>query len=159
MNWKTIQEFPNYEVSDTGLVRNIETKKILKNSYDRYGYAQVKMYPDNITKRIHRFVATEFIANEKNLSFVNHIDGCKSNNNINNLEWVSASENTIHAYKNNLHSNNKKVKNKQTGKIYEMASEAARELGLQPRAVSNAANPNHTRKTAGGYEWQYIGGA
>lgn len=106
MIWKTIEAFPNYEVSSTGLVRNIKTGKTLKPSTTLYGYKQVGLYnfPAYKLCRVNRLVAAAFIANPNKLPYVNHIDGNKSNNNASNLEWCTAKENTQHAYNTGLYS-------------------------------------------------------
>ncbi len=64
------------------------------------GYLRVTLYKDGSRKNflIHRLIATHFIPNPENKPQVNHIDGNKINNNIDNLEWVTPSENTQHAY-------------------------------------------------------------
>ena len=106
MLWKTIEKFPNYEVSDTGLVRNIKTQMVLKPSTTVYGYEQVGLYnfPAYSLCRVNRLVASAFIANPNNLPYVNHIDGNKRNNKASNLEWCTAKDNTQHAYDTGLYS-------------------------------------------------------
>lgn len=59
-------------------------------------------------RRVHRLVALAFIPNPDNLSQVNHIDGDKTNNNIENLEWISNKDNTQHGYDNNLYHSTKR---------------------------------------------------
>lgn len=104
MNWKKIKGWPRYSISNTGLVRNDNTGLILKPQTNTYGYYHVKLY--GLYRRkitaIHRLVAKAFIKNNNKKPEVNHIDGNKKNNNVNNLEWVTVSENAIHAYKNKL---------------------------------------------------------
>ena len=80
-----------YEVSDTGLVRNKVSGKILKPLKNNRGYLHVRLYKDGIGKfkLVHRLVANAFIPNPLNLPEVNHIDENKSNNNVDNLEWCS----------------------------------------------------------------------
>lgn len=88
----------NYSISDIGEVRNDITGYILKPTIQQ-GYAHVTIYIDKKGKRvkIHRLVANAFIPNPDNKPYVNHIDGIRSNNRVENLEWVTASENTRHA--------------------------------------------------------------
>ena len=88
----------NYSISDIGEVRNDITGYILKPTIQQ-GYAYVTIYIDKKGKRvkIHRLVANAFIPNPDNKPYVNHIDGIRSNNRVENLEWVTASENTRHA--------------------------------------------------------------
>ena len=94
----------NYLVSSKGFVINNRGLR-LKPSIDKRGYLRVSLSISGITKhfRIHRLVALMFIPNPFNLPQVNHIDGNKNNNNVDNLEWVNCSENMIHSYLTGLH--------------------------------------------------------
>ena len=100
MRWATVKAFPAYEVSDTGLVRNRKTKRILKPSVTIYGYQQVGLYnfPNYKLLRVNRLVADAFVENPTKAPYVNHMDGNKLNNRADNLEWCDASHNTQHAY-------------------------------------------------------------
>ncbi len=105
--WKEIQEYPNYSVSNTGLIRNNNTNKILKQTINKTGYYFLAVAPNGRhgkTKcfRVHREVAKAFIPNPDNLPQVNHKDGNKLNNCVDNLEWCTNSYNVQHAYNNNL---------------------------------------------------------
>lgn len=98
--WKTVQEAPDYEVSNLGNVRVGNTGEILKQHKDSYGYMKVRLYAngEGENKLVHRLVASAFIANPENKSMVNHKDGNKSNNDVDNLEWATATENIHHSY-------------------------------------------------------------
>ena len=76
-------------------------EKILKNQLGGSGYWKISLYKDGKVKNhnIHRLMAIAHLKNPKNLPQVNHKDGDKLNCNINNLEWCTASENSIHAHK------------------------------------------------------------
>ena len=104
MNWCVLNENDKYEISDTGIVRRIDTKHSL-NGCITSGYRSVKLTFDNSQQQrfyIHRLVAEHFIINPDpiNKTFVNHKDGNKLNNNVENLEWVSPRENNLHYYQN-----------------------------------------------------------
>lgn len=98
--WKIIDFANNYEVSNTGFIRNKTTKYILKGRETFNGYLQVSLKIDEknkfMNKYVHRLVAQFWLENINNKEEVNHIDGNKKNNNIANLEWVTAKENSNH---------------------------------------------------------------
>ena len=104
--WKAIEGTNGrYEVSNTGKVRSLnynKTGKIkeLNQKIDKYGYCIVILHMDKKQKypTVHRLVAKAFIPNPDNLPQVNHIDGNKQNNNVDNLEWCTNSENVQHAF-------------------------------------------------------------
>lgn len=104
--WKPIKDTNGmYEVSNLGRARsNKRNYGILKPSKNGHGYPTVEFYIANRGKSyyIHRLVAETFITNPQNKPCINHKDGDKTNNTIWNLEWCSVSENTQHAYDNNL---------------------------------------------------------
>lgn len=74
------------------------------NQYNHEGYKRVYLSKNGVrsAKLVHRIVAESFIPNDNNLPCVNHKDGNKQNNNVDNLEWCTVKENAIHAYKNGL---------------------------------------------------------
>lgn len=104
----------HYEVSNLGNVRSIERmvnhycggskvnlSTLLKAGKSKNGYLTVSFCIDGVksNQSVHRLVARAFIENESNKPQVNHKDGNKHNNNVNNLEWVTRSENGLHAYR------------------------------------------------------------
>ena len=98
--WKPIKSAPNYEISNNGSVRNNKTGKLLKVVTNNHGYHLVCLSHKNTkqTGYIHRLVAEAFVPTDLDtrISVVNHIDGNKSNNAIENLEWTTHAENTYH---------------------------------------------------------------
>jgi len=101
--WKTIDTFNIYEVSNFGRIRNNKTFKIIKQRETDRGYLVVTLHPHK-TLRVARLVAFAFCHKESDNLEVDHIDRDKSNNNCDNLRWVSHS---INCYNKNIQSNNK----------------------------------------------------
>ena len=104
MHWRTVEEFPNYEVSCTGLVRNRVTGIVMSPTLAGHGYPSVPLSAGtkkSVRRRyVHRLVTIAFIgplSGRDGVRNVNHKDGVKTNNNVANLEIVSARENYHHA--------------------------------------------------------------
>jgi len=93
--YKPIQDFENYEVSNLGNVKNKKTGRILKPNVGNDGYNKLSLMKDKkrCGKKLHRLIAEAFIPNPENKQFVDHIDNNRLNNNINNLRWATNQEN------------------------------------------------------------------
>lgn len=104
--WRDIKGYGGrYQVSDAGRVRSMPkhnrlTVKILKPFINKKGYAHIVL--DNKGHLVHRLVLSAFVCESDTKKEVNHIDGIKDNNILENLEWCTKSENTLHAYTNKL---------------------------------------------------------
>ena len=109
--WKQINDYDNYEVSTLGNVRNSKTGRVLKLT-NKGGYMFTGLSKNSHIKTltVHRLVALAFIDNPENKPQVNHKDKNRSNNNVSNLEWSTASENNIHRSTNVVQTTNQQVK-------------------------------------------------
>ena len=161
--WKTIKEFPNYEVSTYGNVRNIKTGRILKPVKNGSGYLTVFLYNNGKSKQllIHVLVNKAFIPDTgynpdgtlmKGHHQVNHRDENKQNNNVLNLEWTDARYNMNYS---NVpkksqplatEATKKKVQCIETGVVYESTYAAEHELNLSKDSVSHQINPKYRHK-------------
>lgn len=105
-----IEEFNNYSISNLGNVKNDKTGRILKTYTKPSGYKQVQLGRKTIPQYIHRLVAKAFIPNDDNKPQVNHKNGDKSDNRVENLEWVTASENDLaYGYTSRIENRKKKI--------------------------------------------------
>lgn len=117
--WSNIPKLKNYQISTFGRLksknliykdsigRNIHRKGVIRKCHpNNCGYLRIPIKVNNkyINYSIHKLVAETFIPNPENKPCVNHIDGNKLNNYIENLEWVTYSQNRLHALENNLSS-------------------------------------------------------
>ena len=93
--WKEITDYPNYEISNLGNVKNKTTKRLLKNTISSTGYYVIDLYKNGKGKKfkIHRLIAIAFIHNLENLQIIDHIDKNKLNNSLDNLRWTTQRNN------------------------------------------------------------------
>ena len=155
---KAIKGYENYFISNNGIVINTKTNKIKEQFLDNKGYPYVTLYKDNKEKtiKVHRLVADAFIDNPKNKPEVNHINGIKTDNRVENLEWCTAKENSLHKTVVLGKGNIKPVRCVETGIIYPSGLEASRQLKISSGAISKSCKDNSKNLKAGGYHWEYL---
>ncbi|MEF3309335.1 NUMOD4 domain-containing protein [Paenibacillus sp. GYB004] len=170
-----------YQVSNTGKIRSFKqskTGKILSIRNKTGWYLTIILIDQKnqrLTRRVHRLVAEAFIPNPAGKPEVNHLDGNKQNNHVENLEWVSASENVQHAVALNpqmvepMRKYNQSIRPNPVQQFsldgqfiseYRNAKEAWRATKVCSRNILQVAHgdeykPGKTRKQAGGFIWKF----
>ena len=141
--WKDISGYEGYyQVSNFGEVRTVGHKYQRKGFHkiklhnNRNGYWLADLHKNNLykSKAIHRLVAKAFIPNPNNFPEVNHIDGNKANNCVDNLEWVSKSQNKWHAC-NVLGQRTNRIKDFSTGNVFPSQKSAALYYGVSESLI------------------------
>lgn len=186
--WKDVVGYEDlYKVSNLGNIsgkdricfnegRNFEfhkKEKLLSQCDCSSGYKSVLLFNNGKRKLTlaHRIIAQAFIPNPEHKLYVNHIDGDKYNNIVSNLEWVTASENQLHAFKigikkptntNRFGSENTNSKpiyqykmNGEFVKYFGSIIDASRETGINKSGISSCASFRYKNSHAGGFLWRY----
>lgn len=156
--WKPIDGFPNYQVSNRGRVMNLETGKVLKNRSNNHGYPYVALPKgDGKSKNmlVHRLVAEAFIPNPLNLSQVNHIDENKRNNNVSNLDWVTASQNMRHSAHQMSCKINQLTLDGELINTWDSSMQIERELGFNQGNIIKCCKRYKNYSHVGGFKWEY----
>lgn len=176
--WKPVKGYEGiYEVSNIGRVKSCERivtrsngrkinfpEKIMKPSINHKGYEVIDLRKNG--KRecgfVHRLVGKAFIKNPDNKKQINHKNGVKRDNNVDNLEWVTNKENVIHAYKNNLNNNRNAIESRKR-KVDQLTLENefiksynSIEEAIKVTKINNiSAVCRGCRNKAGGFKWRY----
>lgn len=161
--WKTIDDYPDYMVSNMGRVKSLKfgKEKLLKPFIQRKGYYLVELRNNNYSKTftIHKLVAKAFLDNPNNLSQVNHINEDKTDNRVENLEWCT------NEYNSNYGTRNKRISKKLKKEVlqydkdmillkeWDSIKSIAKELGFDKTCISRCCN-NHINSSYG-YIWKY----
>jgi len=157
--WEIIEEFPDYKVSKDGKIYTTKRKKVMKTF--RASYTRVKLFKNGKPKMrfVHTLVAKAYIPNPENKSLVNHKNGDRHDNRVENLEWMTHKENAQHACDNGLCP---KPKGKPVIQLDHTGSEITRFNSLKEAAAATGAHPDTItlvckgiRKRSGGWKWEW----
>jgi hypothetical protein len=139
--WKTVEGFEDYEVSNLGEVWSHLTSKLLRPGLTTAGYLTVALRRGgkSRTRYVHDLVARAFIPNPERKRTVNHQRRPTTNNRVSNLEWMTYGENHAHAYRYLGRVKAGKPVANSLGQRYDSSAKAARFWGVTPSAVATAA--------------------
>ncbi len=150
--WKEIKGYPGYFVSIEGDIYSSFTSRIRKPKKESY----YRICLREKWFQIHRLVAQTYIPNPDNKRYVNHKDGNKYNNHVNNLEWVTKKENGQHASQTGLikkRSVNQLTLNGRIIKDYPSILEAAQDHGVKPQSIGSVCSGKS--RTCRSFRWEY----
>ena len=157
--WKPIENYEGYEVSSYGRVRS---SRILSQYTGSWGYCVVNLKGD--VKLVHRLVAEAFLPNPDEKRQVNHINGDKLDNLLENLEWATPSQNIQHAVDNGLNDYIKGKRKKVAQydmegnlvNVYESINTAVKTLGAEGQHSNLGKACQGKRKHFKGYRWEFV---
>lgn len=180
--WRDIAGYEGqYQISNLGKVRSLDRYvkcngfnlikgQLMKPKIDKYGYFQISLCKNCKYKSftIHRLVAQAFLPNPDNLPQINHINECKWDNTVWNLEWCNSKYNINYGTgkKRRIDTQRKTMSTMKPVLQYTLdmefvgeypsASEASRQTGINKSNIGSCCNGNPEHKSAGGYVWKFV---
>lgn len=155
--WKEWPRDPRIKVSNKGNVVSHKRGAChpLTVSHDRWGYQLVSAGSGSTPNQlVHRMVAETWIDNPNHYEEVNHINGDKDDNRVDNLEWVTRSQNIRHAYRTGLNKRSTPIRIAETGEVFYSLNECARRIGGDHRRISDCLTGRQS--THHGYHFEYV---
>lgn len=164
IEWALIDDYPEYEISIYGEVYSKRKRDVLIPQTNPGGYYTVTLYNENGPKifTIHRLVANAFIPNPFNKPQINHINGFKRDNRLDNLEWCTAEENMQHAFQTGLgkHAGGTpkiKVRIVETGEVFDSIRECARTIKGNAGHIASSLRGDKKYQTHHGFHFEKVG--
>lgn len=153
-----IPQISGFNITRSGEIYNRETGRKRKLCLNRSGYSRITIKTK--TYLVHRLVAKTYLSNPNNLPQVNHKNGIKTDNRVENLEWCSRSHNVKHAFETGLNKGSSRrvvqikiVETEGETEVYDSMGKASKSTGVSIASISIACK-NENRKP-GGYKWSY----
>lgn len=162
--WRDIEGYEGlYQVSNLGRIKSFisqrnKKEKILHPSNDKDGYLFIGLYKNGNQKpkRVHRIVAGNFIPNTNNKPQVNHINGDKKDNRVENLEWCTCKENIVHAWEEGLHKLSKEHHKKMVEAAAKVCSKPVMQFTIEGEYINEFSSANKAAKSVNGFHPEII---